>query len=504
MNSRDLKTGLVAFVDVGGQEWTRYSTGHTAQIQTQTQRIMAAVVGRDVGATNSYPRNVDNMAQMPVSDPVVSSSTPFQYQLSHIDRIIQIKAHNRDVVVKKNGNLNEYNLNKSTTAGVHGNNLLNAKSFTYGGNNDYNLNANNNAMNYKGNKGRRQNQSMSQMQNMYQNVNMNTNTNVSMNNQYQSNVNYNQSNVTGQLFTNNNQRKYKYLSNTNNNTKQSYEQQNMYVTNISNPVNLLQQLQKQQHQQQIDQQNQQYGLNQNTNLLESFLIQQLNNQSQVQSQSQSTQSYLNLQQNTNSYDSISQSIPNRLNQGTESYNSPTSVMFDYKTLNATNTINSNEMNELINPSSLLSNTNSVPTNNIKNAFTNTNNNMFQHEEVNVKPKLESLPSLNLQSIVDQQQEITSNVTTPGSVTRPNSSITSFGSSVPSSHMNSESQDIKSSTSNTSSKNTLVDPLESIWKRDCGNSSDTTSQILGDFNLENTYFNNTDKLKESGIFGSYFS
>lgn len=419
-----------------------------------------------------------------------SGHIPFECQLAQINRIVHIKAHNRDLVVKKNGgNISaDHNLSRNNS---NGNSISNTKSMNSNSNNLMNININNMngvaAMNYKNNsKGRRQNQ--------IQNQNLSQNQSQNISSQYPSNINMNSINSTNQLYTSNNQRKYNYFNNSYNN-KKNMDQQNAYP-NINTSVNLLQQLQKQQHQQQFEQQQninqQQYNLNSNQNFLESFLFKHLNNQTQFHQNQfqQQTPTY------QNQFNTLQQTLPS------QSYNSQSPLLFDY-------TINTNkEVNDIFSSSSLLSdninNTNSLSSNNI-NQFSNTNNiTPFQQETVSAKSKLNLLAPLSIQSIVEQQDITSSNATTPCSISRPNSSITSLGSSAASSHLNSDQQDNNSSPSNLSGKSTLVDPLESIWKRDRNTLSGKKSQAVNDFSLENTYFNDADKLKASGLLGTYFT
>lgn len=435
---------------------------------------------------------------MPSIQTEAAGNVPFEYQISQIERIIQIKAHNRDLIVKKNMSYSECGASRNNSnSSIQSSKLTNQNVA-----NTYNTNANNtvlpNNMLYKNNN---TNNSNGVAANNFINNNNNNNNKIRRQNQnYYPNsclplqpiISTNTTNSNSQAFTNNNQRKYNYF-NTNYNNKKA-EQMNSVSSvnmNVNGSMNLMQQLQKQQHQQNLEQQQlpqNQYNYGSNQNLLESFLLQQLNNQNQNQYQQQTP-----LFQNQ--FDNFSQAIP------AQTYGAQSPLLFDYN-------LNTNkDINDLHNTNSLLSHNNnstkSLPANKINNNFTNTNNVLFQHQQSqpNRKATLDALPQLNLQSIIDNQ-DITSNVTTPGSISRPNSSITSLGSSAPSSHVNSDHQENHSSASNTSSKSTLVDPLESIWRRGRESSGKNPHGI--DFSLETSYFDDPDKLKESGLLGKYFS
>lgn len=438
------------------------------------------------GAGYNLPHNLQQPttfneaeSQVPPSQRESAGNSPFEFQIFQIDRIIQIKTHNRDLVARKNCCYSECGSFKNNANGnlqkLNGINTINHSGFNNQifKNNGIDSITNNGGTNVSGvnSKGRRQNQ----------------NSYHSPSTQYQPNPNVNSMNSNSQGFINNNQRKFNYM-NTNYNKK--IDQPNFFPNvnmSINSSMNLLQQLQKQQHQQQFEQQQSQYQYNygSNQNVLDSFLVQQLNSQSQVQ-QSQYQQQAPTFQNHFN----YSQNIP------AQTYGAQSPLLFDY---------NLNTNKDFPNTNSLLANNNNS-TNSLlyNNSFSNTNNVLFQHQknQPSGRATLDALPQLNLQSIIDTG-EMVSNVTTPGSISRPNSSITSIGSSAPSSHVNSDNHENHSSTSNISSKSTLVDPLESIWKRD-RDSSGKNSQALHDISFETKYFDDPDKLKDSGLLGKYFS
>ena len=266
-----------------------------------------------------------------------------------------------------------------------------------------------------------------------------------------------------------------------------FQQTPAEYVNASNPMNLLQQLQRQQQQQQqlyIQQQQQQQQQQvqqqqQNGNLLESFLYQQLSNQSQQSLHSPAlTAASIGFD-----YNNLTSST---LNTPTEEKNPD---IFGNGSIN----------NNMVDPTSLLPLFNRTPS--------STSNN-----DTPQTASQSRLPSLNFNTLLDHQEN----------AQRPNSSMASLDSSLPSTHStvasatdarndspnmvsdllgNSPALTSVSNLNNTIGSNATapppVDPLESIWKK-----SKETEAADG---LEKSYLESADlyKSKDSAVFGKTF-
>ncbi|ODQ48542.1 hypothetical protein PICMEDRAFT_9078 [Pichia membranifaciens NRRL Y-2026] len=448
------------------------------------------------------------------------------------------------------GNSSNYGVNYDNGNMGSGNHLM----YKYNNNNSNNYNnRQNNRQNSKGNY-KNKNKRMNQAQNSNQTLN-------------QVNNNANSTNYNGQ-------RRYKNFNSFPD--QQQLDQQNMLYNSMvgmnqtmdtsvlngglslgASPGNLLQQLQQQQQQQQqlhfmnkglqnpqVEAGTQEQG--QNTHLLESFLFQQLSSQNQVQSPScKHVQNPLETQ--LQSLGNTGGSMDSIFARGTGFSNiSNNEISNTSSLLPKLNTTSQQQQpihrtttdSHLTSYSNSTSNSNSVSApNSASNNESSSSSSNYSFQPSQLKPfKFDSLSPFNFQSLMDQPE-----ISTPGStITRAGSSLASLGSSIPSSSTNRENSlsfmsdmldsngtstnmnlSNLSNTTGLSSTMTMVDPLESIWKR--GHNTNSTisnssnlvstpgengSKASDDFGM-GTYVGNLNvadgnRLEDIGLFGSYFS
>lgn len=628
-----------------------YPNGETLAAVRRTGAGRAGVPGRDwkmankagVDMADTHPADGrrDENGEAKDAHPAFRSleSRPFEHQLAQIESFGAIKAHNRGVLKQRQGSNSSWDsgtFRSNGSSGYVANNNNNNNFFSNNASNYNNYNWNLKGVDYNVNDdGAINNYPFHKSSNNINNANngnsINSNTaanykNKNRRNQPQNFVHMNGPNINyngggGGSSTNNysNQKRYKVFSTYPNQQAadpQSMDNQNIYP-NLNAPVNMLQHLQKQQQQQQRQKQ-QSVQSTQPTNLLESFLFQQLSHQSQSSGLSTPdayshlqnpfstfnlgttntlNSTLLNTEYDLNSAAGNSDIFGSRLtfpdlsnemvnpssllpmfSSATSSAIIPKSMSSDVSNptmgggnasmlgnMNMNMNMNMNidmdtarnmEMDANQNLNSKMVNTSSLAGYNIKHSSNpnksaepsvhtsiNTSTGTFPFEQVQSRlSKLDTFPSVNVQSVTDQTDAMS--VSTPvGSGAHPNSSHVSLGSSVPSNSTNRENSltimpdllDNSSTTicTNISNNNstsvlttattktspTLVDPLESIWKRtqnsnstlmdgsDFGSTDDDGKKSSIDFlslGFASGNLDDASKLKETGLFGTYFS
>jgi hypothetical protein len=441
----------------------------------------------------------------------------YQFQLDQIDRYLHIKAHNRKLL-DQNGIPTVALYSSHTFDGIS-----NINNYYLQGNNYHsnfangsgNINSNNTLRNGKQNMRVSSNNSP---MNANSNMNMNMHMGISSKRSGQSQLPLHlqlqmQMQMQMQNSANNN-----YLSGQRRNNKSfnGYGNQEFQTNSLNGNIynnNGLYQQQQQQQQYQLHPQHfgngNGNGNTQDSNLLESFLFQQLAQQTES-----SVSSPLSAIPASLNYDASSRSVtPNK--------DMPVTAGLSGSGYSYTSSLYDNNNDVIIREPtavpSFLSNCTAGPAPQIANPTSRSS-------------KLDMLPTLNLGATMATATAVTSTTenkdttaaSTPDGITRTNSSHTSLGSSIPSllTHRDTSTSvisEVLESTSvspiienddNNSKQTVLVDPLESVWKRSRELSSNFPDPMgiftKFDSKTEDVLNSNREKLEKNGFYDTYFS